>query len=57
MAHAKIVAIDEYISVENHFSIFLLRPLTSTGQSWIRDDVIGISLWQVLFGGFRGYHP
>ena len=31
MAHAKIIAIDEHISGENHFSIFLLRPLTSTG--------------------------
>jgi len=29
------------ISVENHGSIFLLRPVSSAGQSWLRDNVIG----------------
>jgi hypothetical protein len=29
------------ISVENHGSIFLLRPITSAGQSWLKENVIG----------------
>jgi hypothetical protein len=29
------------ILVENHGSIFLLRPATSSGQSWLKENVIG----------------
>jgi hypothetical protein len=29
------------ISVENQGSIFLLRPVSSAGQSWLRENVIG----------------
>jgi hypothetical protein len=29
------------ILVENHGSIFLLRPVTSSGQSWLQDHVVG----------------
>ena len=29
------------ILVENHGSIFLLRPVSSAGQSWLRENVIG----------------
>jgi len=29
------------ICVENHGSIFLLRPVSSAGQSWLQENVIG----------------
>ena len=29
------------ISVENHGSIFLLRPTSSVGQAWLKENVIG----------------
>jgi hypothetical protein len=29
------------ILVENHGSIFLLRPVTCVGQSWLKENVIG----------------
>jgi hypothetical protein len=29
------------ILVENHGSIFLLRPTSSIGQSWLQENVIG----------------
>jgi len=29
------------ILVENHGSIFLLRPITSVGQDWLKENVIG----------------
>ena len=29
------------ISVENHGSIFLLRPTSSVGQAWLQENVIG----------------
>lgn len=29
------------ILAENHGSIFLLRPATSSGQSWLQENVIG----------------
>ena len=29
------------ISVENHGSIFLLRPITPIGQHWLQENVIG----------------
>jgi len=29
------------ISLENHGSIILLRPITSAGQSWLQVNVIG----------------
>jgi hypothetical protein len=29
------------LSVENHGSIFLLRPTSSAGQSWLQENVIG----------------
>jgi hypothetical protein len=29
------------ILVENHGSIFLLRPATPAGQSWLQENVIG----------------
>ena len=28
------------ISVENHGSIFLLRPISSAGQAWLQENVI-----------------
>jgi hypothetical protein len=28
------------ILLENHFSIFLLRPVTPIGQSWLQENVI-----------------
>jgi hypothetical protein len=27
--------------VENHGSIFLLRPITASGQSWLQENVVG----------------
>jgi hypothetical protein len=30
------------IIVENHGSIFLLRPATPAGRSWLRKNVIGV---------------
>jgi hypothetical protein len=29
------------ILVENHGSIFLLRPISSAGQTWLQENVIG----------------
>jgi hypothetical protein len=29
------------ILVENHGSIFLLRPITSVGQDWLKENVVG----------------
>jgi hypothetical protein len=29
------------ISVENHGSIFLLRPATAVGQNWLQEHVVG----------------
>ena len=29
------------ILVENHGSIFLLRPVTSSGQFWLQENVVG----------------
>lgn len=29
------------ICIENHGSIFLLRPISSAGQSWLQENVIG----------------
>jgi hypothetical protein len=29
------------ILVENHGSIFLLRPTTAVGQNWLRENVVG----------------
>lgn len=31
--------------VENHFSIFLLRPLTSVGRRWLDSNVADNSQW------------
>jgi hypothetical protein len=29
------------ILVENHGSIFLLRPMSSVGQAWLQENIIG----------------
>jgi hypothetical protein len=29
------------ILIENHGSIFLLRPISSAGQTWLQENVIG----------------
>lgn len=33
------------IAVENHFSIFLLRPLTSVGREWLETHVADDAQW------------
>jgi hypothetical protein len=41
--------------VENHGSIFLLRPITSVGQDWLKKNVIGEETQ--AFGNAVGCEP
>jgi hypothetical protein len=36
------------ILAENHGSIFLLRPISSVGQAWLQENVIGVET--LIFG-------
>jgi hypothetical protein len=42
------------IQVENHGTLFLLRPLTEAGQTWLEEHTVGETQW---FGGALAVEP
>lgn len=54
-AQNNIAAPEVDLRVENHGSVFLLRPLTDAGRTWIEEHVQYES-WQ-MFGGAISMEP